>query len=220
MAKQENKKKQSRIKTKKKTWFKLLAPKAFGQKEIGEMYLATVDSAIGRPFKVSLKEITGNMKDQNSSIGFTISKVNGTVLETTILSYELNPAFVKRIVRKNIDRLDNEFSFTTKDGQKLVLKTLVLTRHKTHRSTRAAIQHQLEENLRNEISKMDLGTLFTNVTSYKIQLPLKRKLTKIYPLKEVAIRYLKVKMGKGPLKKKIVVEEVQEQKAEEQKAEA
>ena len=42
MAKKD-KKKVSKIKVKKKTWFKIVAPKIFGNKEIGESYLVDVE---------------------------------------------------------------------------------------------------------------------------------------------------------------------------------
>ena len=53
------KKKISKIKTKKKIWFKIFAPKLFGQKEMGESYLSAADQAVGRKLKVNMKELTG-----------------------------------------------------------------------------------------------------------------------------------------------------------------
>ena len=49
-------KKVSRIKTKKKKWFPIFAPKFMGQKEIGETYLDQPEPAVGRTLKVNLKE--------------------------------------------------------------------------------------------------------------------------------------------------------------------
>ena len=143
-----DKKKVSRIKTKKKIWHKIIAPALFGKKEIGETYLTSAEQAIGRPLKVNLKDLSGNVKDQNVYISFKIIKWQGATLETKATGYELTPAFVKRIVRKNCNRLDDYFTFTTKDGKKLVLKTLMLTLNKVPRSTRTHLKNKLKEYLR------------------------------------------------------------------------
>ena len=108
-------KKVSRIKTRKKAWFKIFAPQVFGNKEIGETYLPAAENALGRLLKISLKDITGNVKDQNAYIGFKIAKAEGSALRTEVISYQLTPASVKRLVRKNTARLDDYFTFTTKD---------------------------------------------------------------------------------------------------------
>ena len=64
------KKKVSKIKVKKKIWYKVIAPKIFAQKEIGESYLSDPAKAVGRKLSVNLKELTGNIKSQNVYIGF------------------------------------------------------------------------------------------------------------------------------------------------------
>ena len=67
-----NVKKIKKIKIKKKIWYKVLASKQFGLKEIGESYLTTPEIALGRKLKVNLKELTGNVKDQNVHLKFKI----------------------------------------------------------------------------------------------------------------------------------------------------
>ena len=55
MSKQEVKK-QSRIKTKKKAWFKIVAPAVFGKRELGETYVTSAESAMGGMLKINLKD--------------------------------------------------------------------------------------------------------------------------------------------------------------------
>ena len=192
MAKTE-KKKISRIKVKKKIWYKISAPRLFGQKEIGEIYLASPEDAVGRYLSINLKDLTGNVRDQNAYIKFQIVKIEGNFLQTTLQGFKITPAYVKRMVRKNINRLDDYFTFKTKDGKEIVLKTLTLTLHKTHRSTKQQIRKQLEKSLQEEISKTEFNTLVSNIVGRKIQFAIKKKLSKIYPLKEVAVRVLQLK---------------------------
>ena len=99
MSKQEVKK-ESRIKVTKKSWFKIMAPKLFGEGELGESYLSNPESALGRTLRSNLKELTGNVKDQNAYLLFQIDKVAGTTLHTIPVGYEITASSVKRMVKK------------------------------------------------------------------------------------------------------------------------
>ncbi len=48
MAKETDKKQVSRVKIKKKAWVRIVAPASFGQQEIGETYVESTESMIGR----------------------------------------------------------------------------------------------------------------------------------------------------------------------------
>src|SRR3989344_1816038 len=144
-------KKVSRIKTKKKIWHTVLASAVFGKKEIGESFLGSAEEAMGRPLKVNLKDLTGNMRDQNAYVSFKITKWQGSTLETTHTGYELTSASIKRMVKKNSNRLDDYFVFITKDNKQVVVKTLMLTIKKISRSTRSQLRKVLKEILAEEI---------------------------------------------------------------------
>ena len=113
----------SRIKAKKKVWFKIISPKVFGQTEIGESYLASAESALGRKLEVNLKELTGNVRDQNVHINLQINQLDANLLKTSVIGYELATAFVKRLVRKNSDPIDGYFLLKTKGGKTVIIKT-------------------------------------------------------------------------------------------------
>ncbi|MDP3989992.1 MAG: hypothetical protein Q8Q01_02190 [archaeon] len=185
-------KKVSKIKIKKKNWYRILSPRVFGSKEIGETYLVSADKAIGRPLKVNLRELTGNMKDQNTYASFRINKVEGSVLQTKVIGLELTPASIKRMVRKNTTRLDDCFKLKTKDGQTVIIKPLSITQHKTQRSVRTMLQKQIRSFLQEELSKVTFETFVADLINRKMLLNLKKKLHVVFPLKEVNIRVLKL----------------------------
>ncbi|MBT4935811.1 hypothetical protein HOL21_03725 [Candidatus Woesearchaeota archaeon] len=223
MAKQVIKKKVSRIKTKRKTWYKILAPKLFSNREIGETYLASTDSAIGRVLKVNLREMTGNVKDQNAYMKFVITAFRNSVFETSTIGFGLSPAFIKRLVRKNTARVDDHFILTTKTGQKLIIKALMVSRNKVQHSVKTELRKQLHDLLEKEVAQGDIDTLIGNVVGYKLQSMLKKKLHKVSPMKEVTMRSVVLK-GKvhipkpvpKPVEKPVEVKE--DAKVEEPKA--
>ena len=201
------KKKISRVKGKRKIWFKIIAPKLFGEKEIGESYLTAGDKAVGRVLKVNLRELSGNPKDQNVYLSLRITSLDGSTLKTSTIGYQLTPSFVKRLVRKNADRVDDFLILKTKDGKEIILKLLIITRNKVQRSVKTNLRKQLKELLKEEISKLDFDTFVVNLVNQKIQSGIKKKLHKIYPLKDVSVRVLKLK---SELKKEVPKEKVVE----------
>ncbi|MBT5342503.1 hypothetical protein HOL59_02885 [Candidatus Woesearchaeota archaeon] len=203
------KKKVSKIKIKKKVWYKVIAPKIFGNKEVGESYLQSPDVAVGRKLKVNLKDLTGNIKDQNVQIGLQITNVEGNLLKTSLVSYQLTSQYVKRCIRKNCVRLDDYFLLKTKGGKTIVIKSLMVTINKAQRSVRSKLRKELGELLDAEVKKYDLATFVSLLVNRRIQMEFKRKLKKILPLKEISVRVLKLQ-EKGLVTEEVIVDDKSE----------
>jgi small subunit ribosomal protein S3Ae len=218
MAKKD-KKKVSKIKIKKKTWHKVLSPKIFGNKDVGESYLQSPEKAVGRKLVSNLKDLTGNVKDQNVLIGMQINKVDGSTLRTVVTSYQLTPAYVKRVVRKNTAKIDDHYILKTKGGKKVIVKTLVVTINKVQHSVKTSLRKAFKEFLQAELEKTDFATFVSLLVSRRLQSEAKRKLKKIFPSKEVSVRMLKL-VGKGLIEEEIIVDDKSSEKKEEAKVEA
>ncbi len=192
--KQEGKEKVSRVKIKKKLWFKILGPKMFGNKELGETYLPEPSVAIGRSLRVNLKDLTGNVRDQNGYVVFKIVSVAGLTLQTVVLGYELTPAYVKRMVRKNTNRLDDFVLLHSKEGPDVIVKATMVTLHKVQRSVQSALREQFHVMLQEDLDK-GLDVLLEGVLSGRMQATARKRLAKVYPLKELALKSLKLAKG-------------------------
>ena len=187
MSKQQ-KTKVSRIKTKKKAWFPIISPKLFGSKEMGETYNISAKNAVGRTIKVNLKDLTGDIKDQNAYANFAISGVEGNSLKTECIGYELTPSFIKRLVRKNSDKIEGNFYFKTHKNEYLTVKWLIVTLNKVNRSLQTQIRKQINSLLETEVEKEDFTSFMGNLVYKKSHFAMKKKLSKIYPLKELVFR--------------------------------
>src|SRR3989344_6055762 len=183
----------SRIKTKKKAWYPIISSKIFAQREIGESYLEAPEKAIGRIVHSNLKDLTGNIKEQNVYVKFRITNVERNVLHATALGYELTVSSVKRMVRKNADRLDIYCRFSTKDNHDVVLKGLILTKNKTYRSVRAMLRRDFSSFMKKEAAVSTFDVFLSNIASNRLQTTIKKMLTKIVPLKEVAVRVVETR---------------------------
>ena len=96
-------------------------------------------------------------------------------------------------MRKNTDRIDDYFTFTTKDRKNIIVKTLIITQIKYQRSVRGQLRKKLSDFLAEEAKNSTFDVLVDNLTTRKIQMTLKKILYKIYPVNEVAVRVLTLK---------------------------
>ncbi|MDP3698260.1 MAG: hypothetical protein Q8R47_01600 [Nanoarchaeota archaeon] len=207
MSKDQSKKGLARVNTARKIWYRIVSPKLFGQMELGETYLTSPEGAIGRNLKINLKDLTGNMKDQNAYVKFTIDELEGTTLKASISGYELTATSVKRMVRKSTDRLDDYLVFKTKDGKNVVIKTLLVTQSKAQRSVQKQLRQKMKAFLAEEVKNNTFETVVGNLVTRKTQMTLKKLLYKIYPINEAAVRVL------GFAKNNAVEMQVEESKA-------
>lgn len=191
MAKSELKKKTKQtIRVKKKSWIKIFSPKNLGSNEIGETYVEDLNTCIGRCVKVNLMQITGDIKSQTFDVKFEIIKANENKLETRIIGYYFSSSAVKRLIRRNISRIDDSIVVRTKDNYLVRVKPLMITKKKIPKSLQYSLRMNLRKELINFINNSDYENLFSNIIKYQLQKELREKLNKLYPLKNLEIRIL------------------------------
>lgn len=207
MAKPRKTLKQTKIK--KKRWFTINSPKLMGEKPIGESYLSDINAAIGRNVTVNLMQLTGDMKNQSSSVKFEITGVIDNALVTKICSYTFSPATIKRFVRRRMTRIDLSLLVNTKDNIAIRIKPFLLTRQKVSRSVEHALRAKLKEELIDLVKKTPYEELFNQVLKHRLQKELKTNLNKIYPIKNIQIRVLEKIGSAEPTTAKPVVKEAE-----------
>ncbi len=186
MAKSEEKK-ESRIQTKKKSWYKIISPQIFGQREVGEAYLASQDAATGRTLQINLKELSGNVRDQSAYLTFKVVKAQPSGLQTAAIGYELTPGAVRRSVHKGAHRIDGYFTCRVKNGT-LVVKTLLIPLSHVDRSVQNALRKCYQEAIVEEAGKLSVEEFLAFLASGRLRSLAKKKLDKIYPCREAVVR--------------------------------
>lgn len=104
---------------------------------------------------------------------------------------KLMPYFLKRMMRKGTNYIEDSFSANCKDAQ-IRIKPLLISRRKVSKRVRKALREKAREELISYVKDKDTKTLFDDLLKNKIQKPLGLKLKKIYPLSLCEIRILKV----------------------------
>lgn len=174
--------KTSALKKKKKIWFSIMSPKELGNYNMGETLADSGNALIGRNVKVSVGSLLNDPKKYYVQLGFKINSAKEKHATTEIISYELIPSYVKRLLRKGRDRVADSFLCETKDKLKVRVKPLVITRTKTQRSVRGDLRKAMREFLAEKFKTQNFIDILSDMITTKLQREMKDKLKKIYPI--------------------------------------
>ena len=207
------------VKIKKKIWVPIVAPKMFDNQFIGETYVAEPETKVGMSISVSLSTLTGDMKRQSTHIIFKMNSYSGGKLNTEMIGYEISPSAVKRMVRRDKEKVDHSFVVETSEGKKIRLKWIMLTKEDTKSSILAALRKSCEDFLNKEVKKIRYEDLINDIINHKVQAITKKHLNKIYPLQICEIRAMVIvgesaNAGEVKAEEPKATEEAQEEKEE------
>jgi len=118
-------------------------------------------------------------------------KVEGEKATTIPKKLELMPYFLRRMIRKGTNYIEDSFSAKCKNAQ-VRIKPFLISRRKISKAVRKALREKAREELINYVKNNDIETLFKEILKNQIQKPLSLKLKKIYPLSLCEIRIFKV----------------------------
>tara|TARA_Y100000310_G_scaffold343968_1_gene454256 strand:+ start:624 stop:1217 length:594 start_codon:yes stop_codon:yes gene_type:complete len=122
------------------------------------------------------------------SLKVNVDKEKATAIPKGI---KLMPYFLKRMVRKGTNYVEDSFSVKCEDAQ-IRIKPFLITRRKVPRTVRKVIRNKAKEELTDYVKDKTSEELFNDILNNRIQKPLSLKLKKIYPLSLCEIRVFKV----------------------------
>ncbi|MFH1637956.1 MAG: hypothetical protein ABIB71_06025 [Candidatus Woesearchaeota archaeon] len=182
-------KKQS-AKAQKKKWFNLIASPELGKVLIGETPAFDVGLIKGRVVSVNMMALTREPKKQSVTLKFRVTDVTGSDAQTELIKYELSSVFVKRLVKKARDKIDDSFILETKDKLKVRIKPLLLTRVKTNNKKLTSLRMKARELILGIAQEKSYSELVIMILRGELQRSLRSGLKKIYPLSCSEIRVL------------------------------
>ena len=139
-------------------------------------------------------DLTRMLKGKNLLLQLKV-KIEGDKAVAIPKKTELLSSFLKRMVRKGTNYVEDSFSTECKDGQ-VRIKPFLVTRRKVSRAVRKALRDKTKEELISYAKDKTTETLFKDLLKNSIQKPLSLKLKKIYPLSVCEIRVLKIEKEK------------------------
>jgi small subunit ribosomal protein S3Ae len=190
MARARRKRKIDTWKTKKT--YDIIAPPMFDEKKIGETISSDPANLLGRTITVTMREISGDFSKQHIKVTFQIKDVKGNQAFTKFKGQALSRDYMRSQIRRKTTRVETVVDVETEDGQGLRVKVIGLAVGRAQTSQERLIRKRMTELVKEMAGKTPLDQFIQDVVRGRISITLYRKLNKIYPLKRVEVRKIKV----------------------------
>ncbi len=164
-----------------------MAPKSFGEKEIGEVPATDVKLLVGKKVEVALPEVLGQTPKFYMKMVFKISRVEGNKAFTDFDGCEAAKEQIGRIVRKRLGKVESVNDIITKDNHRLHVKSIYILNRKTNRSVQTKVR-ALVGNIMEDYGKTaTLDDFIKGVSAGVVQHKIKKQLNKVYPVRVAEI---------------------------------
>ena len=178
------------LKKKKKYWVPILATREFDYMEIGESLVAEPSSLVGKKVVVNFMHLTNDIKKQNTKLHFKVKEVKEDKAYTEIVGLEMVEAYIKRVIKKSREKLDDSMQVITKDEVKVQVKSLIITRNQTKGSILALLRKKAREMLIALAKENTYDAFIDMLLTNELQRKMRDTLKKIYPIAVSEIRIL------------------------------
>ena len=146
-----------------------------------------IDELNGRFIKYDLTRL---LKGKSILIQVKIEVKDGKPI-TVPKQIQLLPYYLRRMMRKGTNYVEDSFSTNCKDAQ-IRIKPFLITRRKVSRAVRKTLRNKAKEEIISYVKSKTANSLFEEILKNKLQKDLSLKLKKIYPLSLCEIRIFKV----------------------------
>lgn len=175
-------------KKRKKLWYQIVAPKIMNNEFLGETNVYDKDQIPGKTLRLNLSTVTNNMKKQSMNVSFQVLTVVDNKAITTITGTALTNAFLKRLVRRGRDKVDDSFTVKTKDQKVVRIKPFITTMNRTSKAVNSKIRLAARKILAVQLKNKGYEEFFNDIINLRLQKEIKESLSKIYPIKSFDIR--------------------------------
>tara|TARA_Y100000034_G_scaffold132577_1_gene195910 strand:- start:488 stop:1132 length:645 start_codon:yes stop_codon:yes gene_type:complete len=179
-----HKPKQKNKKTGKRRFFEVSAPMTAAKISL---YASSAEELEGKTVKLDL---TRSLRGRALELRMKIHS-KGDKLEASPVSANLIQSYVRRMVRRGTDYVEDSYEVESRD-KKLRVKTLFVTRRRVSRAVRGALRELAKKHIIASFKVRDGGEIIQDVMANKIQKELSQKLKKIYPLALCEIRRIEI----------------------------
>lgn len=185
-------------KIRKKKWYSLIAPRLFRNAVLGETCVYDENALVGKTVAENLMNLTGDFKKQNTNINFIVTKVEAGKALTEITGFYMIPTSLRRLTRRNSEKIELSFVCKTSDGVKIRIKPIIFAIS----SIRSSVGHNLRktatEFVINTVSKLTFENLINDLINQKLQNSLRASIKKIYPVRVSQIKSMYIETDKKP----------------------
>lgn len=188
---------------KKKVGYEILAPKAFGEVKIGETIASDPATIKGRLIKSNMMEITGDFSKQYIKMDFKLGDVEGNKVHTEFVGQSLSRDYMRSQIRRKSTRVEDVIDTTTKDDRTIRVKCIAMAIGRAQAAQERAIRKIMRDIVTKRASGTDLEQFINDVIKGRLSAEIYRAAGKIFSLKRVEIRKIKLLENKRRRFKKL-----------------
>jgi len=152
-----------------------------------KLYAVNPEELNNRVVKI---DMTKSLKGKNVELKAKVTYKDGKT-ESDLISMVLLPSYIRRIMRRGIDYVEDSFKTSCKDAQ-LLVKPFMITRNHVSREVRKEIRNTARKFLENYARIKNSRELFSEIMTNKLQKAISMKVKKIYPLAFCEIRWMEI----------------------------
>jgi len=175
-------------KTKAKEWFTIIAPKLFGEKEIGKTHAIEASNIIGRRINVSVVELSDDFSKYYMKFSFKITRIEGNKAFTEFDGSECLRDYISRMVVRRVRRIDTVQDLKTKDGKHIMVKGIAILSRRVKSSIQKAIASKIKEMVKELVESMNLEDFIQKLLTDEMKNRILQQAKKIYPVRNFEFR--------------------------------
>jgi len=156
-------------KKRKKLWYGIYAPDCLRKQQLGESTVYNTEDLIGKTLKLNLSTFPNDMRKQNVAVKFSVKTVVDSKAITEITGISLTTAYIKRLVRRGRNKVDDSFLAVSKDKKNIRLKPIIITNAKTERSVTSKLRIELRKILSSSLKNSTSEEFFMNLINQRLQ---------------------------------------------------
>jgi small subunit ribosomal protein S3Ae len=169
---------------KSKQWYEIHASPEFDNIYIGQTPAAEEDSLYQRVLENSLYDFTQDFEDASMKLRFRINKVNGNLANTMFVGHELTRDFIRSLIRRGSNRVQNILDIKTKDGFIFRLTGTIFTMNMSRSSQQKTIRKIVFDILTEKGNTLGAKEFIQEMVFGNIERDIKRIANEIVPIRE------------------------------------
>ncbi|PIN94007.1 hypothetical protein COU54_00850 [Candidatus Pacearchaeota archaeon CG10_big_fil_rev_8_21_14_0_10_31_24] len=169
----------------KKSFFDVKAPMTSAKISL---YASSEQEIVG---KVVTLDLTKSLRGKAFEMKLKVEMVDNELVAEPV-SLWLSGSYIRRMVRKGTDYVEDSFVASCKDAD-VIIKPFLITRNKVSRAVRHALRKTARDYVEKYLTTRTSKELFSEITANKLQKELSLKLKKVYPLALCEIRVFEIK---------------------------
>ncbi|MFW9874667.1 MAG: 30S ribosomal protein S3ae [Candidatus Thorarchaeota archaeon] len=175
--------KTKKVTFKDKFWYKIITPKIFNFKPIGEI-LGVEENVMGRTIETLLFNFTGKYSDISLKLKFKVNDVNNEARKCNaiFIGHQYTNDYIRSLIGRGSSKVQTILNLTTKDGYIFRLTTICTTLKRARNSQIVLIRKIMREILREFARSLNHEKFIAGIIYGEFQNQIQRVAKTIYPL--------------------------------------